>query len=69
MILGGLLNESGWQSSLRPLNRQDIRSMSDLLWGELEGRRKLSWIWNMCGAAGSEKDNNGALEGKHNTTK
>ncbi|KAG2111751.1 hypothetical protein DEU56DRAFT_935828 [Suillus clintonianus] len=62
VILGGLLNESGWQSSLRPLNRQDIRSMSDLLWGESEGRRKLSWIWNMRGAAGSEKDDNGALE-------
>jgi len=47
MILGGLLNESGWQSSLCPLNHQDICSMSDLLWGESEGRRKLSWIWNM----------------------
>jgi hypothetical protein len=32
VILGGLLNESGWQSSLRPLNGQDICSMSDLLW-------------------------------------
>ncbi|KAG2099572.1 uncharacterized protein F5147DRAFT_747267 [Suillus discolor] len=62
VILGGLLNESGWQSSLRPLNHQDIRSMSDLLWGESEGRRKLSWIWNMRGAAGSKKDDNGALE-------
>ncbi|KAG1792555.1 hypothetical protein EV424DRAFT_1475756 [Suillus variegatus] len=57
-----LLNESGWQSALRPLNHQDIRSMSDLLWGESEGRRKLSWIWNMRGAGGSEKDDNGALE-------
>ncbi|KAG2127943.1 hypothetical protein DEU56DRAFT_872715 [Suillus clintonianus] len=57
-----LLNESGWQSSLRPLSRQDIRSMSDILWGESEGRRKLPWIWNMRGAGGSEKDDNGALE-------
>jgi hypothetical protein len=40
--------------------------MSDILWGESEGRRKLSWIWNMRGAGGSEKDDNGALEGKHN---
>ncbi|KAG1787941.1 uncharacterized protein HD556DRAFT_1538926 [Suillus plorans] len=62
VILGGLLNVSGWQSSLRPLNRKDIRSMSDLLWGESEGRRKLSWIWNMRGAGGSEKDDSGALE-------
>ncbi|KAG2139540.1 hypothetical protein BD769DRAFT_1350679 [Suillus cothurnatus] len=62
VILGGLLAETGWQSSLRPLNRQDIRSMSDLLWGESEGRRKLSWIWNMRGAGGSEKDDTGGLE-------
>lgn len=69
VILGGLLGEAGWQSSLRPLNRQDIHSMSDLLWGESEGRRKLSWIWNMCGAGGSEKDDTGGLEGTHDTTK
>ncbi|KAG2335287.1 hypothetical protein BDR05DRAFT_954192, partial [Suillus weaverae] len=62
VILGGLLAETGWQSSLRPLNRQDICSMSDLLWGESEGRRKLSWIWNMRGTGGSEKDDTGGLE-------
>ncbi|KAG1787040.1 hypothetical protein EV424DRAFT_1476780 [Suillus variegatus] len=55
VILGGLLGEAGWQSSLRPLNWQDIRSMSDLLWGESEGRRKLSWIWNMCGTHDTTK--------------
>ncbi|KAG1746426.1 hypothetical protein EDB19DRAFT_1952649 [Suillus lakei] len=59
-LLGDM--NSGWQSSLRPLSRQDIHSMSDILWGESEGRRKLSWIWNMRGAGGSEKDDNGALE-------
>ncbi|KAG1897298.1 uncharacterized protein F5891DRAFT_1129937 [Suillus fuscotomentosus] len=62
VVLGNLLNESGWQSSLCPLSRQDIRSMSDILWGESKGRRKLSWIWNMRGAGGSKKDDNGALE-------
>ncbi|KAG1749250.1 hypothetical protein EDB19DRAFT_1825495 [Suillus lakei] len=59
-LLGDM--NSGWQSSLRPLSRQDIRSMSDILWGESEGRQKLSWIWNMRGTGGSEKDDNGALE-------
>ncbi|KAG1887840.1 hypothetical protein F4604DRAFT_1916666 [Suillus subluteus] len=54
VVLGNLLNESSWQSSLRPLNHQDICSMSDILWGELEGRQKLSWIWNMRGAGGSD---------------
>ncbi|KAG1840936.1 hypothetical protein DFJ58DRAFT_845206 [Suillus subalutaceus] len=62
VILGNLLDESSWQSALRPLNHQDIHSMSNLLWGESEGRWKLSWIWNMRGTGGSEKDNNGALE-------
>jgi hypothetical protein len=69
VTLGGLLNESGWQLSLRPLNHEDIRSMSDVLWGESEGRQKLLWIWNMCGTGGSEKDNSGALEGMHDTIK
>ncbi|KAG2335898.1 hypothetical protein BDR05DRAFT_897522 [Suillus weaverae] len=43
--------------------------MSDLLWGESEGRRKLLWIWNMRGAGGSEKDDTGGLEGTDDTTK
>ncbi|KAG1775069.1 hypothetical protein EV702DRAFT_1180498 [Suillus placidus] len=62
VILGSLLNESGWQSALHPLNHQDICSMSNLLWSKSDGRRKISWIWNMRGTGGSEKDDNGALE-------
>ncbi|KAJ8581384.1 hypothetical protein M405DRAFT_868719 [Rhizopogon salebrosus TDB-379] len=64
VVLSPLLNETGWHSSLQPLNREDIRFMSDVLWGETEGSRKLSWIWNMRGAAPDEMDNDGSLEGK-----
>ncbi|KAG1726701.1 uncharacterized protein EDB91DRAFT_1330919 [Suillus paluster] len=54
--------QSGWHSSLRPLDRADIRSMTDILWGESEGTRKLSWIWSMRGAAPNEMDNENTLE-------
>ncbi|KAG1726897.1 uncharacterized protein EDB91DRAFT_1330912 [Suillus paluster] len=54
--------QSGWHSSLRPLDRADIRSMTDILWGESEGTRKLSWIWSMRGAAPNEMDNDNTLE-------
>jgi hypothetical protein len=63
VILAPLVNKTGWQSSLWPLNREDIRGMSDLLWGQTEGRRKLSWIWNMRSAHGDELGNDGSVEG------
>jgi len=47
MVLASLLNQTGWHPSLWPLNQADIRLMTDLLWGESEGTRKLFWIWNM----------------------
>ncbi|KAF8415032.1 hypothetical protein L210DRAFT_3658007 [Boletus edulis BED1] len=59
--LAPLLRENNtWQTFLRSLNRQDIRAMSDLVWGETEGTRKLSWIWCMGGAV--EGADEGALE-------
>ncbi|KAG1747926.1 uncharacterized protein EDB91DRAFT_1235827 [Suillus paluster] len=63
-VLAPLVNQTGWHSSLRPLNQTNIHSMTDLLWGESEGTRKLSWIWNMRGAAPDEMDNNNAFEGE-----
>jgi hypothetical protein len=65
VILAPLVNQTGWHSSLRPLNRTDICLMTDLLWGGSEGTRKLSWIWNMRGAAPDEMDNNNAFEGEY----
>ncbi|KAG1886404.1 uncharacterized protein F5891DRAFT_1132498 [Suillus fuscotomentosus] len=64
VVLSPRVNQTGWHSSLRPLDRGDIRSMTDLLWGETEGTRKLSWIWNMQEAAASEMDKDNALEGR-----
>jgi hypothetical protein len=63
VLLSPFLKETSWHSSLRPLNKEDIRFMSDVLWGETEGSRKLSWIWNMRGAATDELDKDGSLEG------
>ncbi|KAG2342432.1 hypothetical protein BDR05DRAFT_1000757 [Suillus weaverae] len=65
IVLAPLVNQTGWHLSLRPLNQTDIRSMTDLLWGESEGTRKLSWIWNMRGAAPDEMGNDNAFEGKY----
>ncbi|KAG1772883.1 hypothetical protein EV702DRAFT_1048489 [Suillus placidus] len=59
VVLAPLIKEAGWQSSLHPLNREDIWGMSDLLWGQTKGRHKLSWIWNMWGAHGDELGNDG----------
>ncbi|KAG0708157.1 hypothetical protein DFH29DRAFT_979482 [Suillus ampliporus] len=62
VVLSPQVNQTGWHSSLRLLDRADIRSMMDLLWGETEGTRKLSWIWNMRGVAANEIDKDNALE-------
>ncbi|KAG1887614.1 hypothetical protein F4604DRAFT_1877484 [Suillus subluteus] len=64
VVLSPRVNQTGWHSSLRPLDRADVRSMTDLLWGETEGTRKLSWIWNMWGAAANEIDKDNASEGR-----
>jgi hypothetical protein len=58
-----LIGENSWHISLRVLNRSDIRSMSDLLWGETEGRKKLLWIWNMHGAVADSTDQDSSMEG------
>ena len=63
-ILSSPLNETSWASVLCPLQVQDIRGMSDLLWGETEGTQKLSWIWSTHGSADDTTDETGAIEGK-----
>ncbi|KAG1722176.1 uncharacterized protein EDB91DRAFT_1240244 [Suillus paluster] len=62
VVLSPRVNQTGWHSSLRPLDRADVRSMTDLLWGETEGTRKLLWIWNMWGVAANEIDKDNASE-------
>ncbi|OJA11035.1 hypothetical protein AZE42_12771 [Rhizopogon vesiculosus] len=45
------------------LDTNDVRSMSDLLDGETQGTKSILWIWKMRGAATSEEDREGSLEG------
>jgi len=49
-VLGASLGLVGWQDKLRPLLDEDISSLTDAF--DLrpgEGRRRVSWIWQMCG--------------------
>jgi hypothetical protein len=57
------VNDIGWQVEFRLLDTKDVRSMSDLLDGETHGTKSISWIWKIRGAATSEEDREGLLEG------
>lgn len=58
-------NEHGWKRHLHLLNTEDIRSMTEPLSGESEGRRTLSWIWRTTGTLGEDVDKEEDLEGKY----
>ncbi|KIK74265.1 hypothetical protein PAXRUDRAFT_29183 [Paxillus rubicundulus Ve08.2h10] len=64
VVLSPLLKEVGWQATLRPLDRQHIRAMSDLLDDETEGTKKLSWIWTVRGSTDVYINGEGSLDGK-----
>lgn len=51
VVLGNELDCQSWRGELRPLEPDDVRGMSDGLFGETEGRRSLSWIWRTVGVA------------------
>ncbi|OJA19041.1 hypothetical protein AZE42_13594, partial [Rhizopogon vesiculosus] len=59
------VNNIGWQVEFHLLDTNDVRSMSDLLDGETQGTKSISWIWKMRGAATSEEDRKGSLEAMH----
>ncbi|OAX30590.1 hypothetical protein K503DRAFT_669748, partial [Rhizopogon vinicolor AM-OR11-026] len=56
------INNIRWQVEFCLLDTNDVRSMSDLLDGETQGTKSISWIWKMRGAATSEEDCEGSLE-------
>ena len=59
--LGTLLKfRPTWQHTLRRLDKEDIRHLSEATDGNLEGRRKPSWIWMTQGVAGKEGDDDDA---------
>ncbi|KAF8137103.1 hypothetical protein EV363DRAFT_1156356 [Boletus edulis] len=48
--LSPLLGKVGWATTFRPLEKEDIRSMTHGTEDRpTEGRRRLSWIWLTCG--------------------
>ncbi|KAH7919505.1 hypothetical protein BV22DRAFT_1108049 [Leucogyrophana mollusca] len=47
--LGTILGKVGWEATFQTLAANDMRSIQDLLAGETEGTRTLSWIWKTAG--------------------
>ncbi|KAG9310539.1 hypothetical protein JVU11DRAFT_9084 [Chiua virens] len=43
--LAPLLGKVGWEDQLLPLHDADMRYLSDMLDGQTEGTRDMSWIW------------------------
>ncbi|KAF8429324.1 hypothetical protein L210DRAFT_3418879 [Boletus edulis BED1] len=57
-VLSDLLGKVGWKHILRPLADEDIRSMTQGVDdSRSEGRRRLSWIWLVCGYSDSHVEN------------
>ncbi|KAH7909550.1 hypothetical protein BJ138DRAFT_1197507 [Hygrophoropsis aurantiaca] len=52
--LSKVLGHVGWDITLQELMKDDLKAMTDLVDGETEGRKKLSWIWRTPGVAESE---------------
>ena len=69
VILGRLLNKVGWKNQLQHLADEDIRSMTDRTDdAHNEGRRKLSWIWLVCGyskGTAEDDDDRGMQDGTY----
>ncbi|KAF8439266.1 hypothetical protein L210DRAFT_3646022 [Boletus edulis BED1] len=64
VILGDFLGKVGWKNQLRHLAGDDIRSMSDGIEGaRSEGRRRMSWIWLVCGYSESDTEDDAAGTG------
>jgi hypothetical protein len=49
VVLGHILKESGWESTLRELRSEDVRGLSEASLGDSEGRWNISWIWRSVG--------------------
>ncbi|KAG6371369.1 hypothetical protein JVT61DRAFT_9577 [Boletus reticuloceps] len=57
-VLSDLLGKVGWKHILRPLADEDICSMTQGIDdSRSEGRRRLSWIWLVCGYSDSHVKN------------
>lgn len=56
LILGAELKKKGWEEILKPLADDDVRAMSEGLFGETEGTRTMSWIWLTHGPEGDVEE-------------
>ena len=62
--LGTLLHiQPTWQRTLRRLQKEDIRHLSEANDGDTEGRRTPSWIWMTEGVICEDSDDLGLQEG------
>ncbi|KAH7919292.1 hypothetical protein BV22DRAFT_1108120 [Leucogyrophana mollusca] len=50
------LGKVGWELELKELSTSDLKAMTDLVDGETEGRKKLTWIWRTPGVMDSEDE-------------
>ncbi|KAH0826244.1 hypothetical protein J3R83DRAFT_5708 [Lanmaoa asiatica] len=63
LALSPLLGKVGWKSTFRPLEKEDIRCMTDGTDDRAsEGRRRLSWIWIACGSDNGEGGEDQSLQ-------
>ncbi|KAH7905404.1 hypothetical protein BJ138DRAFT_1230024 [Hygrophoropsis aurantiaca] len=54
------IDKIGWDRTIRPLLKEDMRAMGDLLDDETEGTRAMPWIWRSAGV--SEDDSAGVQD-------
>ncbi|KAF9457802.1 hypothetical protein BDZ94DRAFT_1285142 [Collybia nuda] len=55
------LEQPLWEHALRRLNKEDIRGLSEGLYGDTEGTRKPSWIWMTYNTISDDEGDNPAL--------
>lgn len=56
-VLASWLGKTGWDDVLHPLHDANMRYMMDMLDGQTEDTRHLSWIWKIPGVLGKKDDN------------
>ncbi|KAH7906050.1 hypothetical protein BJ138DRAFT_1138106 [Hygrophoropsis aurantiaca] len=54
--LSKVLGKVGWEIALKELTKDDLKAMTDLVDGETEGRKRLTWIWRTPGVADCEDE-------------
>lgn len=61
--LGPQVGMMEWERDLKVLKEEDVRGMSEALYGDSEGKRRLSWIWMAPGLDELQSTDPGMNEG------